>query len=83
VIEVTGMAIPTTANNQIIDSLTQAYTAGGEETLSIVLDLVAEIAKGIDGAKQGQTSIEDLSVALENAEGALHEIVAKLAIGKG
>jgi hypothetical protein len=77
------MAIPTPFDSQITDAISQAYTAGGDEVLSVITDLMKEVAKGLDGAKQGQSTMEDLSVAFENAEVALHEIVARLATGRG
>ncbi|MCU7844458.1 MAG: hypothetical protein KZQ93_11530 [Candidatus Thiodiazotropha sp. (ex Monitilora ramsayi)] len=76
------MAYPTNVNSQITDAVTQAHVAGGDEALNVISDLVAEIVKGLDGAKQGQNTIEDISVAFENAEMALHAIVAKLASGR-
>jgi hypothetical protein len=77
------MAIPTPFDSQITDAIAQAYNAGGDEALSVITDLMKEVAKGMDGAKRGQTTIEDLSIAFENAEVALHEIVARLATGRG
>ncbi|MEW8064980.1 MAG: hypothetical protein AB2794_06575 [Candidatus Thiodiazotropha endolucinida] len=41
-----------------------------------------KIAKGLNGARQGETTIDDLSDAFDNAEAALHGIVAKLATGR-
>jgi len=76
------MAFPTAVNSQITDAVTQAHTAGGDEALAIISDLVSEIAKGLDDAKRGHATLEDLSVAFENAEMALHGIVASLASGK-
>ncbi len=76
------MAFPTAVNSQITDAITQAYTAGGDEALAIISDLVSEIAKGLDDAKRGEATLEDLSVAFENAEMALHGIVASLATGR-
>ena len=73
------MSFPTAVNDQITDAVTQAYNAGGDEALSVIQDLMAEIAKGLEGARQGQTTIEDISVAFENAEMAFHGIVAGLA----
>ena len=40
------------------------------------------IAQGLDGAKQGSATLEDLSDAFESAEVAMHGIVAKLATGR-
>jgi hypothetical protein len=82
IIEVTDMAFPTPINSQITDAVTKSYTAGGDEALSVISALMTELANCLEGAKQGSTTIEDLSVAFENAEGALHNIVAKLATGK-
>ncbi|MEJ2453677.1 MAG: hypothetical protein P8103_05915 [Candidatus Thiodiazotropha sp.] len=76
------MAFPTSVNNQITDAVTQAHSAGGEEALTIITELMTEIAKGLQGAKQGHTSIEEISVAFENAEMAFHDLVAKLASDK-
>ncbi len=75
------MALTTQVNDQITDAVTQAYTAGGEEAVDVIADLIHGIAQGLDGAKQGHTSLEALSDAFENAEAALHGIVAKLATG--
>ncbi len=80
--EVTAMAFPTAVNDQITDAVTQAHNAGGDEALSVITDLVVNIAKGLDGAKQGEPTIDDLSDAFENAEVALHSIVAKLSTGR-
>jgi hypothetical protein len=76
------MSIPTPLDSQITDAVSQAYTAGGDEALCVISDLMKEVAKGLDGAKQGQSTIEDISVAFENAEVAFHEIVARLATGR-
>ncbi|MCU7853642.1 MAG: hypothetical protein KZQ80_15665 [Candidatus Thiodiazotropha sp. (ex Monitilora ramsayi)] len=76
------MAFPTSVNDQITDSVTQAHIAGGDEALTALSDLVAGIVKCLDGAKQGQNTMEEISVTLENAEVALHGIVAKLASDK-
>ena len=76
------MAIPTAVNDQITDSVTQAHSAGGDEALTVIANLMVEIAKGLDGAKQGKPTIDDLSDAFENAEVALHSIVAKLSTGR-
>lgn len=76
------MSLPTAVNSQIIDAVTQAHSAGGDEALSIIAELMEKIAKGLNGARQGETTIDDLSDAFENAEVALHGIVAKLATGR-
>ncbi|MCU7796320.1 MAG: hypothetical protein KZQ73_10250 [Candidatus Thiodiazotropha sp. (ex Semelilucina semeliformis)] len=75
------MAFPTSINDQITDSVTQVHLAGGDEALTVMSDLVAGIVKCLDGAKQGQNTMEEISVTLENAEVALHGIVARLASG--
>ncbi|MGD8908494.1 MAG: hypothetical protein PVI92_04035 [Chromatiales bacterium] len=77
------MAIRTPFDSQIADAISQAHIAGGDEALSVISDLMKEVAKDLDSAKQGKSTIEDLSIAFENAEVALHEIVARLATGKG
>ena len=76
------MALPTPVNGQITDAVTQAHTAGGDEALAVISDLLSEIAKGLKEAKQGHTTIEELSVAFENAEMAFHGIIARLATDK-
>jgi hypothetical protein len=76
------MSSPADNNNQIIDSVTLAHSAGGDEALTIIAELMGEIAKSLDGAKQGQTTIDELSDAFENAEVTLHGIIAKLATGR-
>ncbi|MES9925097.1 MAG: hypothetical protein ABW152_13450 [Candidatus Thiodiazotropha endolucinida] len=76
------MSFPTAVNNQITDAVTQAHSAGGDETLSIIAELMEKIAKSLNGARQGETTIDDISDAFENAEVALHGIVAKLATGR-
>jgi hypothetical protein len=76
------MSSPATSNNQIINAVTQAHRAGGDAALKIIADLIEEIAQSLDGAKQGQPTIDELSDAFENAEVALHGIIAKLAIGR-
>lgn len=73
------MAFPTSVNNQITDAVTQAHVTGGDEAVTVISGLIAEIGKSLERAKQGQNTMEEISVALENAEVALHEIVAKLA----
>ena len=40
------MAFPTTVNDQITDSVTQAFTTGGDEALNVIVELMTEIAKG-------------------------------------
>jgi hypothetical protein len=76
------MSSPAAYNNQIVDSVSMAHSAGGDEALTIIAELVGEIAKSLGGAKQGQTTIDELSDAFENAEVALHGIIAKLATGR-
>ncbi|MES9825354.1 MAG: hypothetical protein ABW127_13085 [Candidatus Thiodiazotropha endolucinida] len=76
------MSFPTAVNSQITDAVTQAHSAGGDEALSIIAELMEKIAKGLNGARHGETTIDDLSDAFENAEVALHGIVAKLATGR-
>lgn len=76
------MAPPTSVNAQITDAVTQAHSVGGDEAVTIISDLLKRIAQGLDGAKQGSASLEELSDAFESAEVAMHDIVAKLAIGK-
>jgi hypothetical protein len=76
------MALPTPVNDQITDSVTQVFTSGGDEAVNVIAELMVEIAKGLDGAKQGHATIDELSDAFENAEVALHSIVAKLATGR-
>jgi hypothetical protein len=77
------MSSPTAAtNSQIIDAVTQAHSAGGDEALMIVADLMGEIAQSLHTARQGQPTIDELSDAFENAEVALHGIIAKLATGR-
>ena len=73
------MGFPTSVNSQITDAVTQAHMAGGDEVLSVISVLMSEIAESLDGAKQGEATMEKISVAFENAEGLLHEIVARLA----
>jgi hypothetical protein len=77
------MAFPTQINDQITDAVTQAYNSGGDEALSVISELVSGIATSLVNAKQGHTTMEELSVAIENAEMALHNIIASLATGKG
>jgi hypothetical protein len=69
--------------SQITHSATQAQRAGGDEALSILATLMEEVARGLERAKLGETTIDDLSDAFENAEVAMHTIVAKLATGRG
>jgi hypothetical protein len=76
------MALTSSVNDQITDAVTQAHEVGGEEAVSIISDLLNNIAQGLNGAKKGHTSLEELSDAFENAEVALHDIVAKLATSK-
>ncbi|MEW8026254.1 MAG: hypothetical protein AB2792_14790 [Candidatus Thiodiazotropha sp.] len=76
------MSSPAAVNSQITDAITLAYSAGGDEALKIIMELMKEIATGLNGAKEGRTTIDDLSDAFENAEVALHAIVAKLATGR-
>lgn len=76
------MAFPTAVNDQITDSVTQAFTTGGDDAINVIAELMAEIAKGLDNAKQGHATIDELSDAFENAEVAMHGIVAKLATGR-
>lgn len=76
------MAFPTAVNDQITDSVTRAHTVGGDKALKVIAELIAGIAKGLEGAKQGNNTIEEVSIALEAAEMALHEIVASLATGR-
>ncbi|MES9971242.1 MAG: hypothetical protein ABW092_14510 [Candidatus Thiodiazotropha sp.] len=76
------MALPTSVNDQITDSVTQAYTTGGDDALNVIAELMSEIAKGLDSAKEGHATIDELSDAFENAEVALHGIVARLATGR-
>jgi hypothetical protein len=76
------MAFPTSVNNQITDAVTQAYSAGGDEALTVISELMTGIANGLHNAKQGSTTMEELSVTIENAEMALHDIVARLATSK-
>ncbi|MES9947100.1 MAG: hypothetical protein B6D77_05075 [gamma proteobacterium symbiont of Ctena orbiculata] len=76
------MAFPTAVNDQITDSVTQAFTTGGDDALNVIAELMAEIAKGLENAKQGYATIDELSDAFENAEVAMHGIVAKLATGR-
>ena len=73
------MGFPTSVNSQITDAVTQAYSAGGDEALSVISALMSEIADSLGSAKQGETTMEQISVALENAEVSLHGIVARLA----
>jgi hypothetical protein len=76
------MAFPTSVNNQITDAVTQAYSVGGDEALTVISELMTGIANGLHNAKQGHTTMEELSVTIENAEMALHDIVARLATSK-
>jgi hypothetical protein len=76
------MSIPTPLDSQITDAVSQAYSAGGNEALSAISNLIKEVANGLNGAKQGQSTIEDISIAFENAEVILHDIVARLASGR-
>lgn len=76
------MAIPTSVNDQITDAVTQANNAGGDEALLVISELMQGIAKGLDEATQGHNTMDALSVAIENAEIALHDIVARLANDK-
>jgi hypothetical protein len=62
------MTFPDVINSKISDAITQAYTAGNTEALTIIAKLMAEIAQSLDAAKQGENSIEELSVAFEEAE---------------
>ena len=73
------MGFPTSVNSQITDAVTQAHSAGGDEALTVISALMSEIADSLGSAKQGETTMEQISVALENAEVSLHEIVARLA----
>jgi hypothetical protein len=73
------MGFPTSVNSQITDAVTQAYSAGGDEALSVISALMSEIADSLGNAKQGESTMEQISVALENAEVSLHGIVARLA----
>ncbi|MET0071976.1 MAG: hypothetical protein ABW096_18195 [Candidatus Thiodiazotropha sp.] len=43
---------------------------------------MTEIAKALNGARSGETTIDDLADAFENAEVALHVIIADLATGR-
>jgi hypothetical protein len=72
------MALPTSVNNQITDAVTQAHSSGGEEAVTVISDLLQHIAQGLDSAKGGHASLEELSEAFENAEVALHAIAANL-----
>lgn len=76
------MSYPEATKSQIIDAISQAHTAGGDITLATIAELLGEIAISLEGAKQGQPTIDDLSDAFENAEVAFHGIIAKLATGR-
>jgi ATP-dependent protease Clp ATPase subunit len=76
------MSTPAAINSQIADAVTQAHSAGGDEVLTILSQLMEEVARNLDRAKQGETTIDELSDAFESAEVALHGIVAKLATGR-
>ena len=66
-------------NEQITDAVTQAHTIGGAEALNAIADLLNNIARGLNDAQQGHTSLDELSDAFENAEAAFHALAAKLA----
>jgi hypothetical protein len=76
------MSYPTAINSQITDAVTQAHKAGGDETLTILGKLMDEVANSLERASQGEATIGDLSDAFDNAEVAMHTIIAKLATGR-
>ncbi|PVV08780.1 MAG: hypothetical protein B6D72_15905 [gamma proteobacterium symbiont of Ctena orbiculata] len=76
------MAFPTAINDQITDAVTQVHDSGGDDALTAVAGLMTEIANALNGAKSGETTIDDLADAFENAEVALHVIIADLATGR-
>ncbi|MBT3046842.1 MAG: hypothetical protein AB2728_04325 [Candidatus Thiodiazotropha sp.] len=76
------MAFPTAINDQITDAVTQVYDSGGDDALTAVAGLITEIANALNGARSGETTIDDLADAFENAEVALHVIIADLATGR-
>ncbi|MEW8506039.1 MAG: hypothetical protein AB2598_05005 [Candidatus Thiodiazotropha sp.] len=76
------MAYPTAVDDRITDAVTQVYENGGNDALATVAGLIAEIANVLNGAKSGKTTIDELADAFENAEVALHGIVANIATGR-
>jgi hypothetical protein len=76
------MSSPAAINSQITDAVIQAHRVAGDESLTILATLMDEIAKSLERASQGETTIDDLSDAFENAEVAMHTIIARLATGK-
>lgn len=69
-------------NSQITDALTRSHRAGGDEALIILTTLMDEVARSLERARQGETTIDDLSDAFENAEIAMHSIAARLTTGR-
>jgi ATP-dependent protease Clp ATPase subunit len=67
--------------SKITDAVTLTHRTGGDEALTIIARLMDEVASSLDRAKQGETTIDDISDAFENAEIAMHSIAAKLTIG--
>ncbi|MES9992179.1 MAG: hypothetical protein ABW098_09510 [Candidatus Thiodiazotropha sp.] len=76
------MAFPTAIYDQITDAVTQVYNAGGDDALTTVSGLIAEIANALNGAELGETTIDDLADAFENAEVSLNVVIARLATGR-
>lgn len=78
------MALPTPVNGQITDSVTRAYTAGGDAALTTIIELLDVIAHGLSDARGGiptpasKSAIADeITYALAKAECELHEILQK------
>jgi hypothetical protein len=69
-------------SSQITDAVTKAHSAAGDTAITVIAKMLGEIAKSLDGARQGEATIDEISDALECAEVALHSIVARLATGR-
>ncbi len=72
------MSLPGDYDSKISSAAAQIHAAGGDEALTVALDLLAGIAQSLNSAKQGQAAMDDISTSIENAEARLHEIVAEL-----
>ena len=74
------MPINAKVENQISNAISEAGESGGEDALAVIAELLTGIAQSLSSAKDREAAIDYLSTSLENAEAALHGIIAGLVV---
>ena len=72
------MSLSVDVNDQITTSISAIQASGGDQAMAVASDLLTGIAQSLASAKQGNATMDELSTSIENAEAALHEIIAGL-----